>query len=109
MQGPSIDDQIQSGKLPDDTHPGALDYPNPEVIETGRRIDLGFLKAPTGEGSIESYMDHPMNFNRSKSLAQIIRGMTGMLGELNLAIFDVVIGAFNYVKERKPNGPVNPV
>lgn len=59
------------------------------------------LTAETGEGSIGDYIEHPMNFNNSKGLAQIIRGVTGLLGNLNLAIVDIVFGALRFSKEKK--------
>jgi hypothetical protein len=60
-----------------------------------------FLKAETGPGGIEEYMDHPLNFSKSKGLARVIRGLTGMLGSLNLAIIDIVVGGLEFMKERK--------
>lgn len=59
------------------------------------------LKAETGAGAIGDYLDHPMNFNKSHGLAQILRGLTGMIGNLNLAVIDVVMGALRFSKERK--------
>jgi hypothetical protein len=59
------------------------------------------LTAETGEGSINSYIDHPMNFSNSMGLAQLIRGLTGMIGNLNLAIVDVIFGALRFSKEKR--------
>jgi hypothetical protein len=59
------------------------------------------LTAETGEGSIGDYIDHPINFNNSKGLAQIIRGLSGILGNLNLAIVDVIFGALRFSRERR--------
>ena len=67
----------------------------------GMSIDLGFLFAETGEGSIDDYVDHPMNFNSSKGLAQVLRGLTGMFFDLKLAIIDIVLGSFKMVMEGK--------
>jgi hypothetical protein len=64
-------------------------------------FDLSFLKSPTGEGSIEDYLDSPLNFNSSRSMARIIRGLSGMLGSLDLAIVDIFVGALDYLKSRK--------
>lgn len=58
------------------------------------------LTAETGTGSIEDYIQHPMNFNQSKGLAQLIRGLTGVIGNLDLAVIDVVFGAFRFSKEK---------
>ena len=63
-------------------------------------FDFGFLKAKTGEGSIDSYMDHALNFKKSRGVAQIIRGFTGLLGELDLAVIDITLGAFQTMKEK---------
>jgi hypothetical protein len=69
-------------------------------------FNLGFLKAPTGEGEIENYLRHPLNINSSKSMARIIRGMSGMFGSLDLAIIDIALGAMDYMKP-KPKAGIN--
>lgn len=66
-----------------------------------RGFDFSFLTAETGEGAIEDYLDHPLNFNQSKSVAQMLRGFTGLLGNLKLAIIDIVMGGLQFAKERK--------
>lgn len=63
--------------------------------------DMSFLLAPTGEGSIEDYVDHPMNPNESRGVARILRGATGMLGQLNYAIIDIALGTIEVMKEGK--------
>ena len=63
--------------------------------------DLDFLKARTGDGSIEDYIEHPLNNHGSRGVAQILRGLTGMFGSLDLGIVDVVLGAFEFTKEKK--------
>lgn len=95
MSGTTIDEQINYVEPSEELSAAPMDEPQ------GRGIDLSFLKAKTGEGSIESYIEHPMNFNRSKSLGQVIRGFTGLIGALDLAIIDIVVGALNFSKERK--------
>lgn len=77
------------------------EFTSPEVEPTRRGIDLSFLKVETGEGSIEEYIDHPLNFSHSKGMAQMLRGFTGMFGSLKLALIDVCLGALNFSKERK--------
>lgn len=64
-------------------------------------IDLSMLKTPTGEGSVGDYLEHPMNFNNSKGMARVLRGLTGMFGSLDLAIVDIVIGALDLLKMNK--------
>lgn len=61
------------------------------------------LRAETGEGSIGDYIEHPMNFNQSKSVARILRGLTGIMGNLNLAIIDVGLGVLELFKGEKKN------
>lgn len=83
-----------------------------EEIETGSggRASNDFFKkiltAETGEGSVEDYLSHPLNYNNSRSLAQIIRGVTGIFGDLRLAIVDIVIGTYSMFtkKEGASNG-----
>ncbi len=78
-----------------------------EVTEKQKlNFDLGFLQAKTGEGSIEDYIDHPMNVNKSKGLGQVIRGFTGLFGALDLAIIDIVVGLMHFTKERKEVKPI---
>jgi hypothetical protein len=88
-----------------------INMPGVETVgETqGISIDFGFLKAKTGAGAIEDYMDHPMNFKKSKGMAQMLRGFTGIAGELDLAIVDITLGAFQFVKEEKSNVAINRV
>jgi hypothetical protein len=62
-----------------------------------------FLKAQTGSGAVEDYLEHPLNFSKSKGLARVIRGLTGMLGSLDLAIIDIIVGGFEFMKEKKGN------
>lgn len=64
-------------------------------------INLSFLKAQTGPGDISEYVNHPLNFAKSEGLGQVIRGLTGMLGELRYAIVDIVMGAMRFSNERK--------
>lgn len=65
------------------------------------------LTAETGEGSIEDYLDHPMNFLKSKGLAQMLRGVHGLGANLKLAIIDVGMGFLRFSKERKINNDVS--
>jgi hypothetical protein len=64
------------------------------------RISLEWIKAQTGDGVIEDYMDHPLNFNRSRGMARVLRGLTGLIGGLNFALADIVIGAMELFKSR---------
>jgi len=77
-----------------------------ESVEKGNgclNLDFGFLNTPTGPGSIDEYMDHPLNFNESKGMAQVLRGLTGFVDDMALAIIDIVIGSFRIFREKKAN------
>jgi hypothetical protein len=67
----------------------------------GFGLNLSFLTAKTGEGSVEEYVDHPLNWNGSRAAAQIIRGFTGLFGSLEYALVDIAIGAFRLKKGQK--------
>jgi hypothetical protein len=58
------------------------------------------LKTKTGEGTIQSYEEHPLNFNQNKYVGQILRGLTGILGALDLAIIDIGMGILGLIKDR---------
>lgn len=70
-------------------------------------IDFGFLMKKTGPGTVESYLDHPMNPKRSRGFARVLRGLTGIAGDLDLAIIDIVIGGFEMVMERRAENGAN--
>lgn len=89
---------------------------NEEVLESpkiegskGISFNLEWLKTPTGDGAIEEYIEHPLNFFKSKGFAQILRGATGFFGNLKLAVIDIVLGILQFAKERKAgnNGNVS--
>lgn len=61
--------------------------------------DFSFLLSPTGPGSVDNYLDHPFNINESRGTARIIRGLTGIAGDLNYAIVDIALGAIEVYQE----------
>jgi hypothetical protein len=79
-----------------------------EVVEENRRNEIikKILTTETGPGPLSDYTDHPMNFNKSKGLARILRGISGFLGgnSLRLAIIDIVVGALEFSKGSAKNG-----
>jgi hypothetical protein len=58
------------------------------------------LKSKTGEGTIQDYQEHPLNFSNNKYIGQILRGLTGILGALDLAIIDIGMGILGLIKDR---------
>lgn len=75
-------------------------YTSEEVPNGGDYLKK-IITAETGEGSIGDYLEHPMNFNNSYGLAQMLRGVTGIAGNLKLAIIDIGFGFLRFSKERK--------
>lgn len=78
-----------------------------EEVAQGFRLDLSWLKAETGEGEIEDYVNHPLNFNGSMGIAQALRGFAGFMGngsQLRFAVIDVLFGLNRFRKDLKPNG-----
>ena len=64
---------------------------------------MAILKKETGAGEIDDYLAHPLNFNGSKALAQVVRGITGFFGGMRYAIVDVIIGTLRHLAERGKN------
>lgn len=69
--------------------------------------NFSWLLARTGEGALESYLNHPMNFDGKLSTAQIIRGLTGIAGTLDYALLDIALGCFEKVRENRAVVKVN--
>ena len=63
------------------------------------------LKSQTGEGELSEYANHPLNYNGSIALSRIIRGVTGLLGNINLAIVDIFLGLLQFLFERRNAAP----
>ncbi|MBR0596601.1 hypothetical protein [Sinanaerobacter chloroacetimidivorans] len=79
---------------------GEIPAPEPAGI---LRLDFGFLLKKTGPNTVEYYLDHPMNAKRSKGFARQLRGFTGIAGDLDLAIIDIVLGGIEVFMERRGN------
>lgn len=62
-----------------------------------------FLKAPAISVPIEEYQNHTLNFDKKKSTGRIIRGLEGLLGALNYAIIDLIMGIVEKAKEKGGN------
>lgn len=96
--------QIPTGAIAGETFEPLL---TPEEVAPRKSfIDLEKLKAQTGQGDLTEYKNHPLNWNQSKPVARIIRGFTGLLGELNFAVVDILIGFFELSSKKgtKENG-----
>lgn len=69
--------------------------------------DFSFLLAKTGAGAVEEYIDHPLNFDGAKSTARILRGLTGIAGQLDYALIDIGLGCFEKIKEKRSGNGFN--
>lgn len=76
-------------------------YPNEGSEQPKQNSFWSMLKSETGEGSIQSYSNHPLNLKSNDYVSQIIRGLTGMIGSLNFAIIDIFLGGFGLFKEKR--------
>lgn len=83
-----------------------IEQPAPEAYGLPH-IDFGFLRSETGSGSIEDYLEHPLNFDKSRGVAQILRGLTGIAGNLNLAVIDIALGSLQIMKDKRATNEVN--
>lgn len=99
-----IGEAVQAENMEDlhEEFEAAADFAQQEIPKT--RIsdlmpDFSFIFCPTGPGSVDTYIDHPFNINESKGTARIIRGLTGIAGDLNYAIVDIALGAVEVYQE----------
>ena len=60
---------------------------------------LQLLLADSPDKTIAEYGAHPLNFDGSVSMGRIIRGTEGMLGSLNKAVIDIVVGVVQKISE----------
>jgi hypothetical protein len=93
----TINDMIDNDGVQDRQPPISYEE-DAQPVQQGFAIPE-FLKARTGAGSVESYINHPLNFNESKPVARILRGLTGMFNELDYAVVDIVLGVLGMSKK----------
>lgn len=62
---------------------------------------FAWLKTPTGPGTVENYIVHPLNVKSSRGVAQMLRGFTGLFGALDLAVIDIALGGLAVVQEKR--------
>jgi hypothetical protein len=101
---PTLDDIAQNETVnPTNEMPTIepMDYEVPQQNSRIQEILSKIMTAETGEGAVGDYIEHPMNFMKSKGLARVLRGLTGIFGSLSLAIIDIAVGTLEFSKERK--------
>lgn len=55
--------------------------------------------APALKKSLSEYRAHPLNKSGSDAVGQVIRGVEGLLGGLDLAVIDLLVGLVNLFAE----------
>jgi len=53
---------------------------------------LKILLADSADKKLEDYTDHPLNYDHSDSTGRILRGVEGMIGNLDKALVDIIAG-----------------
>lgn len=103
-----IDEAVKTTGAVEDEFQAAQEIPQVDTVVDehveavpGIKFNLTWLRTPTGDGSIDDYMDHPLNFFKSRGFAQMLRGLTGFFGNLKLAVIDIALGGFQFAKERQ--------
>jgi len=55
------------------------------------------FNAPSPKKKVEEYLNHPLNFDQEISTGRIIRGVEGIIGNLDRAMVDVILGVIEKV------------
>lgn len=91
MSEKKIEDLIDDEKDADDKK---------EESKSGTTIDLGkIFGADSPDKKVSEYRNHALNWDGKDSTGRIIRGTEGMLGGLDKAILDVIVGCIQKVNE----------
>lgn len=90
----TIDQELGTSPAPD---------PAPRPGPPAAEHLFGWLRRPTGPGQVEEYQGHPLNPDGSPAWARILRGMTGLAGDLGLAVVDIAMGSLQlFTGRRRP-------
>ena len=80
----------------------APDVPSPVAPAPTIRVPE-FLRAKTGPGAVDEYINHPLNIAGNEDFARIIRGLTGMFNSLDYAVVDILVGVVKFAWGRYNN------
>lgn len=99
MPGATIAEEMEQEELEQETRP--------TPTESERRSPgwLEWLRSEPGPGDVESYRQHPLNWDGSYEVGQVLRGLTGLLGNLRLAVVDILVGGLRLLSRRPPAPP----
>ncbi len=59
------------------------------------------ITTKTGQGNLENYIDNPLNYDNTKETGQVLRGLSGFTGDLDLAVVDIIMGIFRKASKKK--------
>jgi hypothetical protein len=100
-----LDDMVNQ-QVPENEFEPVQGQTEPTQEKESFGFDYKVLLAKTGEGDVEQYLNHPLNFNRSKAVSQILRGLTGFFGALDFALVDIGMGLLELVKTKAKTSQV---
>ena len=66
----------------------------PKDTTKGKSVLEWLAKTPSPSKSVDSYQSHPLNYDGDESTSRIIRGASGLLGNLDKASVDILVGVF---------------
>lgn len=99
MPGATLSEELDREELAQEEHARPTE---PERQTPGW---LDWLQSEPGPGEVESYIGHPLNWDNSLPVARLLRGLTGLVGNLRLAIVDLVVGSLQLLSRRPPGPP----
>lgn len=53
------------------------------------------------EDDIDDYVDHSLNIPEDRGIGRALRGVEAIVGDLNLAVIDIILGIGEYSKNQK--------
>jgi len=68
-------------------------------LEQPDSIWLKIINAESPDKKIPEYTTHPLNYDHKQSTGRIIRGLEGMIGNLDRALVDMIMGVVQKVLE----------
>jgi len=80
--------------------------PEPGAPDLLRRV-LNSISAPAKKTPVSQYLSHPLNFAESPAIGRVLRGIEGLLGDLDYAVIDIVLGGIEFLGERRSRSEQN--
>lgn len=79
---------------------------NQPAQEENKGLGLGgYLKElftiPRGSDTMEQYKENPLNFDKSEETGIFLRGVDGLVGSLNSALVDIIVGIYRIFRKKR--------